>query len=173
MGKGTPGGRPALVPGPPLPSSTTAPCPTTLHVDCPLTHVTDTLQSPILLANIITRTQRERFYDRIDSSGETCWLWRSGENKGGYGSMNIGTGVTKHACAPSRLAWALAHPNMDIGPKDYICHHCDNPSCCRPEHLYRGTAATNSRDAWARRRFGHLRLKNQPEDDLEALFGPS
>lgn len=27
-----------------------------------------------------------------------------------------------------------------------VCHHCDNPPCCNPEHLYVGTAATNAKD---------------------------
>lgn len=39
-----------------------------------------------------------------------------------------------------------------IPPGAMICHHCDNPRCINPAHLYAGSAADNGRDASARGR---------------------
>jgi hypothetical protein len=42
------------------------------------------------------------------------------------------------------LAWILTHGPVPAGLS--VCHRCDNPPCCRPDHLELGTAAENSAD---------------------------
>ncbi len=49
-----------------------------------------------------------------------------------------------------RAMWAAVHGAI---PKSkIILHRCDNPKCCRPDHLQVGTLADNNRDRDAKGR---------------------
>jgi HNH endonuclease len=86
----------------------------------------------------------EEFWAMTDRSGE-CWEWTGNRTRPGYGSARFrGTTIGAH-----RVAWMLAN-DSEIPPRMMICHHCDNPPCVNPAHLYCGTASDNARDAYAR-----------------------
>jgi hypothetical protein len=83
-----------------------------------------------------------RFWSRVDTSGE-CWVWTGPKNPLGYG-------VAGHKKVPGRdrlthrFAWQMT--NGPIPPGLYVLHHCDNPPCVNPDHLWLGTIADNNRD---------------------------
>lgn len=91
-------------------------------------------------------TLEERFWKLVDKSGE-CWLWTGSKDEGGYG-ISIGKNPPERRA--HRMAWYLTYGTIEDGL--CICHHCDNPPCCRPDHLFKGTHGDNQRDAWAKGR---------------------
>jgi DNA-binding MarR family transcriptional regulator len=79
-----------------------------------------------------TRSIEERFWEKVDKSGE-CWLWTAFITPKGYGRLAISR--TKYRYA-HHLAWEFAHGGK---PEDglIISHitECPNRHCVNPEHL--------------------------------------
>lgn len=79
----------------------------------------------------------------MDQAVIACLPWAGARNRQGYG--RTGTGKLAH-----RAAWEAAHGPVPEGL--CVLHHCDNPPCVNPEHLYVGTRADNARDSLLRGR---------------------
>lgn len=92
----------------------------------PRTNTTDRLTLDYLVA----RTTR---------NGD-CWEWQRGRRCGGYGTLKVD--------GRSELAHRVAYAVVNGPIPDGLCvlHHCDNPPCINPEHLFLGTKADNNRD---------------------------
>lgn len=85
-----------------------------------------------------------------------CWEWNKYRLATGYGRTRyMGRNFLAH-----RLAWILAHPDDLIQiadkPKILVCHHCDNPPCCNPDHLFIGNHQKNCHDMRAK---GRMNIK--------------
>lgn len=94
------------------------------------------------------RPLADRFWEKVDR-GEECWTWKPefSRNPGGYGMFTPRHGARVGA---HRISWELA--NGPIPPGMFVLHHCDNPPCVRPDHLWLGTHLDNMADMKAKGR---------------------
>jgi len=65
----------------------------------------------------------------------------------GYGRITDGTGERIGAHC---FSWALHYGPVPDG--QFVLHHCDNPLCVRPDHLFTGSQAENLADMRAKGR---------------------
>ena len=123
------------------------------------------------LAHHVERpTLRERFWAGVQKS-DGCWTWTRSRFPQGYGQIK----TPKGGRGAHRVSWMLHFGDIPDGL--YVCHHCDNPRCVRPDHLFLGTARDNSLDMHAKGRAkfstgdDHY-LRKHPEKALRGETNP-
>lgn len=117
-----------------------------------------------------------KFWARVEKT-ESCWIWTGAKiGIGRYGafylwgrmnlahriSWEIHYGPIAWNGAPEAPGfaddWRWDADGIPIDgkthPGDHICHHCDNPPCVRPDHLFRGTNTDNILDKTMKGRAG-------------------
>ena len=121
------------------------------------------------MSRLVVLTNEQRFWARVDVSGE-CWLWTGARIRDTYGRFFT---AERRSILAHRYAYELTHGPIPEGFE--ICHHCDNPPCVRPDHLFAGTKSDNMRDSFAKgrqRRDGeHSRRTHLTWQDVRIIRG--
>jgi hypothetical protein len=80
-----------------------------------------------------------RWASRVEI-GDGCWGWHGSTNDKGYPHLKVaGTVELAH-----RVGYRLLVGPIPAGM--FLCHHCDNPGCVKPGHMFIGTHDDNMRD---------------------------
>ena len=82
-----------------------------------------------------------RFWEKVDKSNKDgCWLWTANTKHSGYGQFH----GAKGPMSASRYAYLSVNGPLLEG--ELVMHTCDNPPCCNPAHLKKGSYYDNSLD---------------------------
>jgi len=98
-------------------------------------------------------TQLINFWKKVDKNisniyykGTRCWEWTGG-CCWGYGSFRVSPSKKEGS---HRISYFLK--NGDFQNDLFVCHHCDNPKCVNPNHLFLGNNLENQLDMLSKNR---------------------
>lgn len=110
-----------------------------------------------------------------------CWFWVGAHDGKGYGQIrnHRGPGGLQYV---HRVMYQRAYGETD---GLHVCHHCDNPACVNPDHLFLGTDYDNHADKARKGRAGkklttsraerirELCRSGMPRKEVATMFGVS
>ena len=120
-----------------------------------------------------SRTLSERFWCKVQKQTEGCWIWTANCNQKGYGLFIF----NKRNYSSHRISWELHNGPIPKGMQ--VCHHCDNPPCVNPSHLFLGNPESNTHDAIQKDRLSKkirnsdvkfIRQSSLPNSRLSTMF---
>jgi hypothetical protein len=109
----------------------------------------------------MTPLEIAKFWSQVKRTSG-CWLWTGSYFRNKYGRFR----VNGKSCLTHRLAFELIN---GYDPGSYcVLHHCDNPRCVNPAHLFTGTQKDNliDMDKKGRRKNPDIRGSKNPNAKL-------
>jgi len=92
-----------------------------------------------------------------------CWNWTGSKDKDGYPTIQM-PNPNRGKFRATRIAYEI-YKGIKPG-KLLVCHHCDNPPCINPDHLFLGTAKDNAQDCKNKGRHNPVRGEDRPQSKL-------
>lgn len=93
---------------------------------------------------ILNQKEINSFWNRVDVKEDKnmCWEWKGVFSK--YGKLWLKIDSERKRFTAHRVSYYLSN---NIDPLELlVCHKCDNPKCCNPNHLFIGTNRDNVMD---------------------------
>ncbi len=126
-----------------------------------LDHIRERTDYPALLARF------EKLFDV--GAPDVCWPWRGGRyaSKWGPAADRGWFSIDGQKQTASRVSWVVYRGAIG---GHHVLHHCDNPACVHPNHLFLGGPLENMRDMAAKMRSPCRKLT---VDDVRAIRASS
>jgi hypothetical protein len=86
-----------------------------------------------------------------------CWEWKGGLDKANYGIFSFTDDGINMDIKAHRAAYETA-TGILIPDGKCVLHECDNPPCCKPNHLRVGTHQDNMQDMINKGRQSHINV---------------
>jgi ribosomal protein S14 len=111
--------------------------------------------------------QVNHFWAKVSQFPEedVCWPWIGRLSEQGYGVWRPTLDRVPTTYPAHRVAYAL-WKKIVLPADKMVLHHCDNPPCCNPKHLFLGTSQDNVDDCMAKGRRNHVFGPTHPKTSL-------